>query len=224
LNNLAIIPARGGSKRIPGKNIKHFLGKPIIAYVIETAFQSQLFEEVMVSTDNHDIANLSSSFGANIPFLRNPETSDDFAPLNDVYHEVIKKYKEIGKTFDSVCIILPTAVFCNTKMLREAYQLMVNKNFASVRPVTKFEYPIQKAFKLSEQGHVQFFFPEQYLTRTQDLETAFHDTGQFYWINKGLDLVNPNRGAIIIDKLIYQDIDDESDWKLAELKYKLLNV
>ena len=220
-NNLAIIPARGGSKRIPKKNIKDFLGKPVIAYSIEAALRSGLFEEVMVSTDDKEIAETAMKYGAKVPFFRSSETSNDFAPLNDVLKEVVSEYKKRGREFDLICLILPTAPLITPDNLRKGYELINNSGFDSVRPVVRFGFPIQRSFRLNEDSSVEPVFPEEFPKRSQDLEPAFHDSGQFYWIKGDKDL-SFNKGAFEISETEGQDNDNETDWKLAELKFKLL--
>jgi len=223
MNNLCIIPARGGSKRIPGKNIKNFLHKPIISYSIEAALRSKLFDEIMVSTDDPEIAKIAKKYGASVPFIRSKKNSDDFAILNDVYEEVISSYSKLNMNFDHVCIILPTAPLTTVENLNRSLQMMVENNFDSVRPVVKFSYPIQRAYKLVNSGKLEFMQPKYYKSRSQDLEPSYHDSGQFYWIYKGKNLLDSHKGAIVISELEAQDIDNEMDWKLAELKYKLIN-
>lgn len=227
MSNLAIIPARSGSKRIPLKNIKPFLGKPIIAYSIEAAIQSGLYAEVMVSTDDNNIAEIAKDYGATVPFFRSPQTANDFAHLGDVVEEVLLMYKKTGKWFDNVCCLLATAPFITTHRLSEAYQLMLNKQYDSVFPIVRFSYPIQRALRLKDEK-VSMFYPENFSKRSQDLEPSYHDSGQFYWIKteaflKHKRLFTSNSGAIIIPETEVQDIDSEEDWKLAEIKYKLLH-
>lgn len=224
--NLAIIPARGGSKRIPRKNIKAFLGKPIIAYSIEAALQSNLFDEVMVSTDDEEIAQIAKEYGATVPFLRSKNNANDFAVLADVVQEVVSKYKENNKNFDNICCILPTAPFVTSKKINEAYTTFIDNNFDSVFPVLEFSFPIQRSLKI-EADKVAMVWSEHLNTRSQDLESRYHDSGQFYWLkstsfNNNKKLFTDNSGAIIISELEAQDIDTETDWKLAEIKYKLL--
>jgi len=221
--NLAIIPARGGSKRIPHKNIKEFLGKPIIAYSIEVALQSELFEEVMVSTDDDQIADISKKYGATVPFLRSKENSDDYATLADVIEEVKQAYLDNKKRFDNICCILPTAPLISFENLQTAYSLLLDKEVDSVRPVVRFSYPIQRAVKLNN-GKIEMFYPEYKITRSQDLEPAFHDAGQFYWIKFDAGLIGQNKHGFEISLMQVQDIDNEEDWKLAELKFKMLKV
>lgn len=227
MKNLAIIPARGGSKRIPGKNIKHFLGKPIIAYSIEAALSCGLFDEVMVSTDSEAIAAVAKQYGAKVPFLRSEKNADDFATTVDVLFEVLEKYVENGMTFKTGCCIYPTAPFINGDTLKKAHQHFIENDFDSVFPVLKFQSPIQRALRLGSNNRVSMFYPEHQRSRSQDLEPAFHDAGQFYWFKIDQLYVNkklwaPNSGMIEISPMQGQDIDDLDDWKLAETKYKLL--
>lgn len=223
MKNLAIIPARGGSKRIPRKNVKLFLGKPIIAYSIDVAIKSGLFDEVIVSTDDEEIAQIAKEYGAKVPFMRSTENSSDFAILNDVLIEVIEEYKNYKTVFDHICIILATAPLITTGSLEESYNLLREKGFDSVRPVVRFSYPIQRAFKMNGQGKVEMIQPQNYSIRSQDLEPSYHDSGQFYWINKDRNLLDSNKGAFEISEMLVQDIDDENDWAMAELKFKHLN-
>lgn len=226
MKSLAIIPARGGSKRIPGKNIKHFVGKPIIAYSIENALNSGLFSEVMVSTDDPLIAELAKKYDAKIPFLRSEISSNDYAPLADVILEVLSNYKAIGKKFDFVCCLLPTAPFITSKRIIDAYEKLINANIDSVFPVVRFSYPIQRALKF-EQDKISMIWPENMMARSQDLMPAYHDSGQFYWLKvssfiESGKIFSDNSSAIILSELEVQDIDTEEDWKIAEIKYQLL--
>jgi len=164
LKKLAIIPARGGSKRIPGKNIKDFLGKPIIAYSIETAIKSGLFNKIMASTDSEKIAEIAEKFGAEIPFLRSPENSDDHAPLADVVEEVLDTYKAEGLSFDYVCCLLPAAPLITVSDLKKGFELLTGKGFSSVRPIVQYSFPVQRSFRLKN-NKVEFLFPEKEKTR-----------------------------------------------------------
>lgn len=227
MSNLAIIPARGGSKRIPRKNIKLFLGKPIIAYSIEAAMNSGLFNEVMVSTDDAEIAEIAIQYGAKVPFMRSDKMSNDFATTFDVVVEVINSYKEKEIEFENVCCIYPCAPFVIEQKLEEAHDLFVKEHFDAVFPVMQFGFPIQRALQMDDFGKISFFYPENALTRSQDLLPSFHDAGQFYWMNvascmEQQKIITANTGSIIITELEGQDIDNEVDWKLAELKYELL--
>lgn len=225
--NLCIIPARGGSKRIPRKNIKHFLGKPIIAYSIEAAINSRLFDEVMVSTDDPEIAKIAKLFGAKVPFMRSTEMSNDYATTFDVIEEVILEYIKKNIYFEFSCCIYACAPFVNSEKLNNGLQLLKKNNFDSIFPVMPFSFPIQRALKKEANEKIAFFYPEYSLTRSQDLEISYHDAGQFYWMNikkclENKTLMNDNTGVLILSELEGQDIDNESDWKIAELKYELL--
>ena len=218
MNAIAIIPARGGSKRIPHKNIKLFLGKPIIAYSIEAALNSDLFTEVMVSTDSEEIVDIAKQYGASVPFLRSEKTSDDYATLADVIDEVKREYVLIEKSFDLICCILPTASLITVENLIKGYELLLKEDADSVRPIVQFSYPIQRAVKAC--GYkIEMFYPEYRDARSQDLEKAFHDAGQFYWMKSESGLKGPNRCGFEIPEDQVQDIDNEIDWKLAEMKF-----
>jgi len=226
MTNLAIIPARGGSKRIPRKNVRDFLGKPIIAYSIETAFESGLFEEVMVSTDDDEIAEVAKKFGANVPFMRSKKNADDSATTVDVIYEVLQTYQQQGKNFENGCCIYPTAPLVKRTFLENAFERLVNKSYSTVFPVVEFSYPIQRSLKLNEKRKVEMIWPEHLETRSQDLPKAYHDAGQFYWFNveeilKEKKLFGKNCGAVLLPSTSVQDIDTEEDWKLAEMKAKL---
>lgn len=225
--NLCIIPARSGSKRIPRKNIKLFLGKPIIAYSIEAAISSELFDEVMVSTDDIEIAEIAIQYGAKVPFLRDPITANDHATTFDVINEVILEYKKRNIDFSFTCCIYACAPFVSKEKLFDSLVILKNNKFDSVFPIISFGTPIQRALKIGYDNKSSFFYPEFSLSRSQDLETSYHDAGQFYWMNteKCLEqkkILTNNTGSIIISELEGQDIDNEVDWKLAELKYELL--
>lgn len=226
--NIAIIPARGGSKRIPKKNIKSFLGKPIIAYSIKAALDSGLFDEVMVSTDSEEIASIALKYGAKVPFLRSDENANDFATTFSVIEEVLADYQKKGEIFNTAVCIYPTAPFVSSKKLIKAFSSLNENNYDCVFPVMQFSFPIQRALSLDDDtSKVKMIHPENMSVRSQDLESSFHDAGQFYFFNiKKLlpkkKLWTNNTGAIIINEIEGQDIDSLTDWKLAELKYKLL--
>ncbi|QDW18883.1 pseudaminic acid cytidylyltransferase [Flavobacterium sp. KBS0721] len=226
MSNLCIIPARGGSKRIPRKNIRPFLGKPIIAYSIEAALNSGLFDEVMVSTDDDEIAEIALKYGAKVPFMRTEKNSNDYATTFDVIEEVLIKYKDTNKHYDVVCCIYACAPFVTSNKLSESHKMLETNNYDSVFPVIPFGFPIQRSLKF-EEDKIKFFYPEFSLARSQDLEKSYHDAGQFYWMqtNKCLEqkkILTENSGSIIISEMEGQDVDNEVDWKLAELKYELL--
>ncbi len=223
MKNLCIIPARGGSKRIPRKNIKPFMGKPIIAYSIEAALKSGLFDEIMVSTDDAEFAEVARQYGATVPFMRSDKTANDYATLSDVIDEVILMYKENGKEFDNFCCLLSTAPFVNSDQLKNSYQLFVDNHFDSLRPVVRFDFPIQRAFRMADDNTVSFMHPEHMNTRSQDLEKAYHDAGLFYWGTCVLGFKGSRWGGYEIDESVCQDIDTEEDWRMAEMKYQLLS-
>lgn len=227
MGNIAIIPARGGSKRIPRKNIKKFLGKPIIAYSIEEALKSGLFEEVMVSTDDNEIANIAIEIGATVPFLRSFINSNDFATTADVLLEVINKYSENGAVYENICCLYPTAPFISTLRLIEGFELLKMDVVDSVFPITSFDYSIWRSLKENANGYLSFNWSEFEDTRSQDLATAFHDAGQWYWIKtdslfKYKKIITPYSKGIVLNSLEVQDIDNIHDWKIAELKYAYL--
>ena len=224
---IAIITARGGSKRIPKKNIRNFCGKPMIAYSIEAALDSGLFDEVMVSTDSREIADIAVTCGAAVPFFRSAETSDDFASTSDVLLEVIRRYRELGQRFDYMCCIYPTAPFLTAEKLKEAMRLMELEQPVSVMPVVRFSYPPQRCFVQREDGTIAYKYEEYLRSRSQDLEPLYHDAGQFYLYHTETYLrfngvVRENILPIIVPESEVQDIDTEEDFKIAELKYRLL--
>ena len=228
MSKLAIIPARGGSKRIPKKNINFFLGKPIIAYAIETAINSKLFEEVMVSTDDHEIAEIALSYGAKVPFKRSEKNSNDFATTVDVIKEVILSYNNLGIKFEYASCIYPCTPLLSKERLLESFYLLEEKNLDCVFPVIKYGFPIQRAVRINDKGLIEMFQPEHLKARSQDLELSFHDAGQFYSFNinsliSKQKLVTDNTGYIEVSEMEAQDIDNLVDWELAELKYRIIN-
>lgn len=225
MKNLCIIPARGGSKRIPRKNVKPFLGKPMLAYPIEAALKTGLFDEVMVSTDDEEIADIARQFGAKVPFMRSKETANDFATLADVLHEVLDNYEKSGRTFDNMCCILATTPMLQPEDISNGYNKLIDSEFSTIVPVVQFSYPILRAFKMEENGGISYKWPEYAKSRSQDLPNAYHDSGTFYWHKISIWKTGKlTRGAIIVGEETVQDIDTEQDWKRAELKYKLLNT
>jgi N-acylneuraminate cytidylyltransferase len=226
MKTIAIIPARGGSKRILRKNIKNFFGQPIIKYSIDAALGSGCFDEVMVSTDDFEIAEIAKSFGAKVPFMRSAKNSTDMAMTIPVLEEVISEYKKIDQEFDYLCCIYPTAPFVTAERLKEAEIKLLQKRVEAVVPVVKFSYPVQRALKI-ENGIAKMFWPENYNMRSQDLKPAYHDCGQFYFMKTSVMLEQkklfPNLTAPFeVSELEAQDIDNEEDWKIAEAKFKLL--
>jgi pseudaminic acid cytidylyltransferase len=225
--NLAVIPARGGSKRIPRKNIREFCGKPIIAYSIAAARDAGCFDEVMVSTEDAEVATIARQHGAMVPFYRSTTTSSDFAPTADVVLEVIHEYRQRNREFTFVCCIYPTSPLLTPDVLRRGYDLLLADVTAPAAiPVTRFSYPIQRALQV-EDGRLSLLHPEYALTRSQDLPPAYHDAGQFYWVrvSRFLEhptLLVPGTAAIILPEWQVQDIDNPDDWLVAEVKYQLL--
>lgn len=224
---IAIITARGGSKRIPKKNIKDFCGKPIIAYSIEAALESGIFSEVMVSTDSEEIAEIAKHYGASIPFMRSEETSSDYATTSDVIMEVLREYGKRGKVYQYICCIYPTAPFVTAQKLRQAMEIMERESPVEIMPMVPFSYPPQRCFVLDEEGNAEYKYKEYREARSQDLEKQYHDAGQFYVYNteKYLKLngkVCKGVKPFIVSELEVQDIDNEDDWKIAELKYQLM--
>ncbi len=220
---IAIIPARIGSKRIPKKNLRFFLDKPILAYSIQAASESGLYDEIMVSTDSDEIADLARKLGARVPFLRSQKNSDDHASLTDVVLEVLTAYKDLGREFKLASCLLPTAPFLNAENLISAAQLLEKYSFDSVFPVIRFSSPILRSFKTDE-NRIAMNWPEHRYTRSQDLAPAFYDAGQFYTMNsesflKNALIFSDNSGYIELKEWEAQDIDTEEDWRIAEFKY-----
>lgn len=225
-NNLCIIPARGGSKRIPKKNIKSFLGNPIISYSIKAAINSKLFNEVMVSTDDSEIVDIAKNYGARVPFLRSQNNSDDFATTLSVLEEVVVAYEKADMLFDNICCIYPTAPFVNVTTLKESFEEFIKKDFDSLFSIQKYSFPIQRSLSLIDK-RVNFKNPEFANSRSQDLEDSYHDAGQFYWLKRSSinnsTMITNNSGGYVVSELQAQDIDTELDWKLAEMKFSLIN-
>ncbi len=226
MKNLCIIPARGGSKRIPRKNIKPFMGKPIIAYSIEAALKSGIFDEVMVSTDDVEFAEVAKKYGASVPFLRSETTSNDYATTVDVLLEVVDRYKQQGKEFDVVCCLYSTAPFVTAERLKEANGKLSDK-VDGCFTVVEYSYPIQRSLRMNEQGLIEIRYPEYLKSRTQDLEKTYHDAGQFYFMKTAaMELEKTvwckRTEPLFLSELEVQDLDTETDWKLAEMKYQLL--
>lgn len=226
MNAIAIITARGGSKRIPRKNVKEFLGKPIICYSIEAALASGIFDEVMVSTDDEEIAAIAKEAGASIPFMRSAANADDYATTDDVLMEVLDEYEKQGKTFTYMACIYPTAPFVTAKKLQDALQLLKDNHASGVMPVVRFSFPPQRGMAIRE-GKLDYCYPENALKRSQDLEPMYHDCGQFYFYNT--DKFRACRGNLPdgyvpmeVPELEVQDIDNMVDWKLAELKFEMM--
>lgn len=223
---IAIITARGGSKRIPRKNIKDFCGRPILAYSIEAALQSGLFDEVMVSTDDKEIADIAKKYGAQVPFFRSDKTANDFATTNDVLLEVLLEYEKRGKCFDLGVCIYPTAPFVTCTKLQEAVEKLEKSDADTLIPVVAFSYPPQRAM-INQNDRLVFKYPQYLDSRSQDLQPHYHDVGQFYIfkttsfrINK--KLMVGNILPLEVSELEVQDIDNETDWEIAQIKYRLM--
>lgn len=226
MKNICIIPARGGSKRIPRKNIRDFLGKPIIAYSIEAALKSGLFDEVMVSTDDEEIAAIARQHGASVPFMRSAETANDYATTADVLLEVLAKYRELGKEFDTLCCLYATAPFVKAERLRECYDLM-HDDMDSAFTVVEYSYPIQRSL-VTDGQLIRMAYPEHKNSRSQDLQKHYHDAGQFYFstvknLVENKFLWGAHTAPLVLSELEVQDLDTMTDWQLAEMKYKLLH-
>lgn len=227
MRRIAVITARGGSKRIPRKNIKEFCGKPILAYSVEAALMSGMFDSVMVSTEDEEIAELARGCGAEVPFLRSRENANDYAATRDVLGEVLKEYADRGEQFDTLCCIYPTAPFVTAERLRDAVRLLEESGADSVLPVVKFSFPPQRCVVIKD-GLLRFKWQEHAQARSQDLEPFYHDAGQFYCLNvKSFrvwnELVMEKTAPLILPETEVQDIDTEEDWRLAEIKYRLLH-
>ena len=226
MNAIAIITARGGSKRIPKKNIKEFCGKPMLVYSIEAALQSGVFEEVMVSTDSEEIAEIARAHGASVPFMRSEKTASDYATTRDVLMEVLTEYEKRGKTFDDMACIYPTAPFITAQKLKDAVALFKQTNSSLLIPVVQFSYPPQRAYVIND-GKLQFKWEEYRYTRSQDLQPFYHEAGQFYCYNikdylAADGAIKKNIIPFILPESEVQDIDTEEDWKMAELKFSMM--
>ncbi len=223
MSTIAIITARGGSKRIPKKNIKVFCGKPIIVYSIQAALESGVFDEVMVSTDSEEIAQIALEAGATVPFMRSAGTSNDYATMKDVLSEVLTCYAQEGRLFEEMCCIYPTAPFVTSDKLKRAHEILMETGAESVLPVVQFSFPPQRGLLLRD-GRLYYQYPEYQATRSQDLEPIYHDCGQFYFyrVNPDLSFNIYSYAPMIVPVLEVQDIDNESDWEIAELKYQLM--
>ena len=223
--SVAIIPARGGSKRIPRKNIRSFRGRPIIAWSVEAALQSGAFDEVMVSTDDEEIASVARSCGALVPFMRSAGTADDTATTSDVLLEVLDRYRAAGREFTFGCCIYPTAPFMRSSDITDGKQRLIADGFDVIMPVAAFSYPIWRSLNRDPEGRLQMNFPRHLNTRSQDLPPAFHDAGQWYWFKTDVFLrervlLGPNTGSVVLPSTQVQDIDTEEDWTIAEWKHE----
>ena len=219
--NIAIIPARGGSSRIPGKNIKLFAGKPIIAYSIEAAKASEVFDRIIVSTDSGKIAKVAIAYGAEVPFLRPKKLSDDHTPTAPVIAHALQWFKDRGHIFEFACCIYATAPFVKPEFLKEGYEIIAKHNVTSVFSITTYSFPIFRSLRITDKGTLAMFWPEHELTRSQDLPEAYHDAGQFYWLKvdsflESRKIYNSDAMPVMLPRYLVQDIDTPEDWITAE--------
>jgi pseudaminic acid cytidylyltransferase len=225
---LAVIPARGGSKRIPHKNIKLFMGQPIISYSINAAKSCGLFDKIIVSTDSKEIAQVAEKCGAEIPFFRPAELSDDFTGTDEVILHALNWFIKKDINIDYVCCIYATAPFVKPEHIREGFEILRNVGSTSSFPVTTYPYPIFRSLKINSRGNLEMFWPEHFKTRSQDLIEAYHDAGQFYWADVKKYLVekrffSESAAPVIIPRYLVQDIDTIEDWKRAEIMFQVLH-
>ena len=223
--NVAIIPARGGSKRIPRKNIKEFCGKPMIAWSIEAALHSGCFDRIVVSTDDIEIAEVAHRFGAEVPFMRPAELSDDHTGTIPVIRHATEWFIEQGQQPEQACCIYATAPFISPEDIQRGLEILTDSGSDYAFSVTSYPFPIQRAIRMTPQGRVEMFQPEQFNSRSQDLEEAFHDAGQFYWGRTSSWLAekkifSPDASPVLLPRHQVQDIDTMEDWLRAELMFK----
>lgn len=225
-NAIAIIPARGGSKRIPRKNIKDFFGKPLIAYSIQAALDSNLFEKVIVTTDDEEIAKIAREYGAEVPFLRPKELSDDFTGTGDVVNHAIEHLENQGEHYEYICTIYATAPLLQKNYLIEGYEKLKESDAVNAFSATSMPFPIQRTFKVNEDGRCEMFTPKYYMTRSQDLEEAYQDAGQFYWTKRSKksdkNMFGSDSIPIILPRYLVQDIDTLEDWERAEYMHEAI--
>jgi len=224
---IAVIPARGGSKRIPRKNIKVFAGKPMIAWSIDAAQKSNLFAEIIVSTDDEEIAAIARQYGASVPFIRPDKLSDDHCGTIEVIAHATRWACSKFDNIEAVCCIYATAPFVQAQDIRESQKLMENEEWAYSFTVTEYPSPIFRSFTQSENGGIEMFYPEHFTSRSQDLPIAYHDAAQFYWGKSGswlngLPIFSSHSAPLVIPRWRVQDIDDENDWIRAEIMYQSL--
>lgn len=222
---IAVIPARGGSKRIPRKNIRNFLGKPVIAYSIAAAKSSGIFKKVVVSTDNDEIASVAKMYGAEVPFVRSSRLSDDYATTADVMKDAVQRMLVLSPQSEYFCCIYATAPFVTAEMIQRGYSFVTSGDWDYAFSATSFGFPIQRAFGILPSGGVLMFQPEHNLTRSQDLPQAYHDAGQFYWGSKSAWLTqkpifSSSSMPVVLPRKEVQDIDTEEDWELAEILHR----
>jgi len=224
---LCVIPARGGSKRIPRKNIKEFCGKAMIGYSIEVAIASQCFDQIVVSTDDAEIAEIAKSFGASVPFMRPDELANDYTATVPVIKHAIEWFDNQGQSVSEVCCLYATAPFVQVDAIRKAYKQMKQERSDYCFTVTSFAFPIQRAINITVENRINMLYPEHLETRSQDLEDAYHDAGQFYWgkseaFRQQKPLLSKYASPYILSRHLVQDIDTLEDWTRAELMYKVM--
>lgn len=225
---IAVIPARGGSKRIPRKNIRMFCGKPIIAYSISAAQQTGLFDQVVVSTDDEEIASVAREFGATTPFVRPKELADDFTGTNAVVKHAVAWFNAQSNDVTHACCLYATAPLLQARFITEGYEALSRSDAAFAFSVTSYAFPIQRALRVTPEGRVDAIYPEHRMTRSQDLEHAYHDAGQFYWgtaraFLEDLPVFAPHSIGVILPRHLVQDIDTLEDWDQAELMYRAID-
>lgn len=225
---IAVIPARGGSKRIPRKNIRLFCGKPVMAYSIAAAQEADLFDQIVVSTDDEEIASVARASGATTPFLRPREMADDFTGTNAVVRHAIAWFNGQGHDITHACCIYATAPLIQARFIREGYDTIARSDAAFAFSVTSYAFPVQRALRLTTGGRVDALYPEHRTTRSQDLEAAYHDAGQFYWgtasaFLEDLPLFSPRSIGVVLPRFLVQDIDTLEDWEQAEFMYQAVH-
>lgn len=225
---IAVIPARGGSKRIPRKNIRDFCGKPLISYPIQTALSSGLFDRVMVSTDDKEIAEISKACGAEVPFVRPAELADDFTPASAVSEHAVDWLRSKGEDVSYVCTIYATAPLLQEKYLAEGLTLLKNSDAVHAFSVTSMPFPVHRTFEITPDNRCRMFWPEYFTARSQDLPEAYQDAGQFYWTRTGRKSCEMMFGRdsipVVLPRHLVQDIDTPEDWERAEILYRLLQA
>ena len=226
---LCVIPARGGSKRIPFKNIKMFCGRPMISWSIDAALQSGCFDQVVVSTDHAEIAEVARHFGALVPFIRPAALSDDFTGTTTVIGHAINWFVSQGEAPEQVCCLYATAPFATAEDLRAGLEVLTESRADYAFSVTSYAFPIQRAIRIKSDQHIEMFNPENLNARSQDLETAYHDAGQFYWGRaqawlQGKMIFSPTSMPVLLPRYRVQDIDTDEDWLMAEFLFRALNI
>ena len=226
MSSICIITARGGSKRIPRKNVREFCGKPMLAYSVDAALQSGIFDDVMVSTDDEEIAEVAKSYGAEVPFMRSAAMSNDYATTVDVLSEVLSEYEKRGAEFDTMCCLYPTAPFVRASELKEAAAI-IRAGATSVIPVTSFDFPPLRGFRVGGDGSLEYAFPEYARVRSQDLPEMVHDCGRFYFaktssFRERRSFITDKTRLLRIPRKLVQDIDTPEDWEMAEQKYQAM--